>query len=52
MADITAFTGLNFSETYPKVMVPEHLTALSEWRNRIAARPSCVFVPKTLNGRP
>ena len=52
MADITVFTGLNFSETYPKVMVPHELTALAEWRRRIAARPSCAFVPETLKGRP
>lgn len=46
MADITVFTGLNFSESYPKVMVPRTLTALAEWRTRIAERPSCEFVPK------
>jgi glutathione S-transferase len=51
MADITVFTGLNFTETYPRVMVPNGLTALVEWRNRIAARDSCAFVPETLKGR-
>ncbi len=51
MADITVFTGINFSETYPKVMVPKELTALIEWRQRIAARASCAFVPETLKGR-
>ncbi len=52
MADITVFTGLNFSETYPRVMIPSNLTALTEWRSRIAARSSCAFVPDTLKGRP
>ncbi len=52
MADITVFTGLNFSETYPQVMIPSNLTALTEWRSKIAARPSCAFVPDTLKGRP
>lgn len=52
MADITVFTGLNFSETYPKVSVPVELTALMEWRQRIAARAACAFVPETLKGRP
>ena len=52
MADITVFTGLNFSETYPKVMVPPELTALTAWRDRIAARAACAFVPETLKGRP
>ena len=52
MADITVFTGLNFSEAYPKVMIPNDLTALTAWRSRIAARPSCAFVPETLKGRP
>jgi glutathione S-transferase len=51
MADITVFTGLNFAETYPRVMVPKALTALAEWRARIATRPSCYFVPKTMKGR-
>ncbi|MEP5758452.1 MAG: glutathione S-transferase [Litoreibacter sp.] len=51
MADITVFTGLNFSETYPKVIVPEALTTLKEWRARIAARESCAFVADTLKGR-
>lgn len=46
MADITVFTGLNFSESYLKVMVPPTLTAVAEWRARIAERPSCEFVPK------
>lgn len=41
MADITVFTGLNFSETYPKVMIPAECTALLAWRTRIGARPSC-----------
>ncbi len=40
MADITVYTGLNFSETYPKVVVPRDLTALGDWRARIAERPS------------
>jgi len=52
MADITVFTGLNFSETYPKVMVPSDLTALTAWRDRIAARDACAFVSQTLKGRP
>ncbi|MEP5729495.1 MAG: glutathione S-transferase [Sulfitobacter sp.] len=51
MADITVYTGLNFSETYPKVMVPKVLSALNEWRRRIDARESCAFVPETLKGR-
>jgi glutathione S-transferase len=51
MADITVFTGLNFSETYPKVMVPKGLTALNEWRARIGARTSCAFVAETMKGR-
>ena len=51
MADITVFTGLNFSETYPKVMIPAELTALIEWRERIAARDACAFVSETLKGR-
>ncbi|AXS42010.1 glutathione S-transferase [Breoghania sp. L-A4] len=41
MADITVFTGLEFSETYPKVMVPVECTALLAWRARIGARQSC-----------
>lgn len=41
MADITVFTGLNFSETYPKVMVPADCTALLKWRARIGERESC-----------
>ena len=51
MADITVFTGLYFAETYPKVMVPQGLTALTEWRARIADRESCAFVPETMKGR-
>lgn len=46
MADITVFTGLCFSELYPKVIVPRTFVALAEWRARIAERPSCEFVPK------
>lgn len=41
MADITVFTGLNFSETYPKVMIPAECKALLEWRERMFNRPSC-----------
>lgn len=44
MADITVFTGLNFSETYPKVCVPKGCKSLQAWRKRIAERPSCAFV--------
>ena len=51
MADITVFTGINFSETYPKVMIPAELDALIAWRKRIAVRDSCAFVPETLKGR-
>ena len=42
MADITVFTGLNFSETYPKVMIPKECSTLLDWRNRIFERPSCI----------
>ncbi len=47
MADITVFTGLNFSEAYPKVMVPADCKALQAWRKRISERPSCDFVKET-----
>ena len=42
MADITVFTGLNFSETYPKVMVPAECQHLLQWRERMFERPSCL----------
>jgi len=42
MADITVFTGLNFSETYPKVMIPQECKHLLSWRDRIFDRPSCI----------
>ncbi len=43
MADITVFTGLNFSEEYPKVYIPESCTHLLTWREKIAKRPSTHF---------
>lgn len=42
MADITVFTGLNFSETFPKVMIPSECKHLLDWRKRIFERPSCI----------
>lgn len=42
MADITVFTGLNFSETYPKVMIPKECKHLLKWRERMFERPSCI----------
>lgn len=42
MADITVFTGVNFSETFPKVMIPESCKYLLEWRERMFERPSCI----------
>lgn len=38
MADITVFAGLLFAEA-AGLAVPRDLVALTEWRNRIAARP-------------
>ncbi len=43
MADITVFTGLNFSEEYPKVYIPDNCTHLLAWREKIAKRPSTQF---------
>lgn len=48
MTGITVFTGLNFSEAYPKIMVPKSLTALAEWRARMQARLSCAFSTRTM----
>lgn len=42
MADITVFTGLNFSEIFPKVMIPKDCKHLLSWRERIFERPSCI----------
>jgi glutathione S-transferase len=39
MADITAFAGLAFAD-FAKIEVPENLTHLKAWRERVAARPS------------
>ncbi|SHG84883.1 glutathione S-transferase family protein [Cognatishimia maritima] len=39
VADITAFAGLAFAD-FAKIEVPETLTHLTEWRARVAARPS------------
>jgi len=41
MADITVFTGLNFSETYPRVMIPGGYRYLLNWRERMFDRESC-----------
>ncbi|MBO1254763.1 glutathione S-transferase [Alteromonas sp. 5E99-2] len=49
MADITVFTGLNFSETFPKVMIPKDCNALLEWRNRMFERPSCIDSKEQMN---
>lgn len=40
MADITAFAGLAFAD-FAKVSIPDGLSNLSAWRDRVAARPSC-----------
>ena len=40
MADITAFAGLAFAD-FAGVEIPTSLTSLSEWRGRVASRPSC-----------
>lgn len=40
MADITAFAGLAFAD-FAKVDIPAEHENLSNWRARIAARPSC-----------
>jgi glutathione S-transferase len=40
MADITAFAGLAFAD-FAKIEIPADLTHLMEWRQRVAARPSC-----------
>ena len=40
MADITAFAGLAFAD-FANVEIPAELTHLTQWRARIAARPSC-----------
>ncbi|MEH6546552.1 MAG: glutathione S-transferase [Sneathiella sp.] len=40
MADITAFAGLAFAD-FAKVDIPEDLTHLIAWRQKMAARPSC-----------
>ena len=37
MADITAFTGMNFAEAI-KFEIPDGLDNLAAWRNRVAAR--------------
>lgn len=39
MADITAYAGLGFAD-FAKVDVPDDCSHLSEWRDRIAQRPS------------
>jgi len=39
MADITLFAGLGFAD-FAKIEVPAELTHLTEWRGRIADRPS------------
>lgn len=39
VADITAFAGLAFAD-YAKVDIPETLTNLVAWREKVAARPS------------
>ena len=41
MADITVFTGINFSEAFPKVMIPPNYNHLLAWRDRMFERPSC-----------
>lgn len=38
-ADITAFAGLAFAD-FAKVEIPDDLTHLKAWRERVAARPS------------
>ncbi len=39
MADITAFAGLAFAD-FAKVEIPESLSNLNAWRDKVAARPS------------
>ena len=39
VADITAFAGLAFAD-FAKVEIPDDLTHLKAWRERVAARPS------------
>lgn len=41
MADITVFTGINFSEAFPQVMIPSSYNHLLAWRDRMFERPSC-----------
>ena len=41
IADITVFTGINFSEAFPRVMVPSSYNHLLAWRERMFERPSC-----------
>ena len=51
MADITVFTGINFAETYPNVMIPSDCTYLLAWREQIFDRPSCEGMREALLGR-
>ena len=39
IADITAFAGLAFAD-FASIDIPEHLTHLTGWRAKVAARPS------------
>lgn len=39
MADITAFAGLAYAD-FAQIAIPEELTALTDWRRRVAARPA------------
>ena len=39
MADITAFAGLAFAD-FAEIAIPEELSHLKDWRDRVAARPS------------
>lgn len=39
IADITAFAGLAFAD-FASIDIPEHLTHLTAWRAKVAARPS------------
>jgi len=41
VADITAIAGLDFSE-FAGISIPEGLTHLAKWRDRIHSRPGCV----------
>lgn len=50
MADITVFTGLNFSETFPKVMIPQECKHLLNWRDRMFERPSCADSKEQMAG--